>query len=63
MSIVKEYIRHLHTVHLNSLTESSPSVEGPEGTLKLPLHLHQKMVLKKMEELEYTLTNGMDLKN
>ena len=63
MSSVKEYIRHLHTVHLNSLTESSPSVEPVDGALKIPLHLHQKMAVKKMEDLEYQLTNGMELKN
>ena len=63
MSSVKEYIRHLHTVHVNSLTEASPSVEPAEGSMKLPLHLHQKIALKKMEDLEYELTNGMDLKN
>jgi SNF2 family DNA or RNA helicase len=45
------------------LTESSPSVEPPDGAMKIPLHLHQKIVLKKMEDIEYTLTNGMDLKN
>ena len=63
MSTVKEYIRHLHTVHVNSLTESSPLVEAPDGAMKLPLHLHQKIALKKMEDLEYSLTNGLDLKN
>jgi hypothetical protein len=63
MSSVKEYIRHLHTVHVNSLKEDSPSVEPPEGSLKLPLHLHQKIALNRMEVLEHGLTNGLDIAN
>ena len=59
MSTVKEYIRHLHTVHKNSLKCDDESVDVGEGVLKIPLHLHQKIALKRMEVLEYHLTNGL----
>ena len=59
-----EYVRNLHTVHLNSLNEEpqvSPAI--PENAIKVPLHAHQRAVLKKMEELEQGLTNGMPVGN
>uniref|UniRef100_A0A6C0JXC2 RING-type domain-containing protein n=1 Tax=viral metagenome TaxID=1070528 RepID=A0A6C0JXC2_9ZZZZ len=63
MSSAKEYIRHLHRVFSNSLTEDDPLTEPPEGALKVSMHLHQKIVLNKMEKIEYELTNGMRVKN
>jgi hypothetical protein len=42
-----EYVRNLHTVHLNSLNEEpqvSPAI--PENAIKVPLHAHQRAVLK-----------------
>jgi SNF2-related domain/Helicase conserved C-terminal domain/Zinc finger, C3HC4 type (RING finger) len=59
-----EYIRTLHTVHLNSLTEEpaiSPQI--PENMIKVPLHPHQRAVLSKMEETEQGLVNGLSIKN
>ena len=59
-----EYIRNLHTVHLNSLNEEpevAPAI--PENAIKVPLHAHQRAVLKKMEELEQGLTQGMPIAN
>jgi SNF2 family DNA or RNA helicase len=63
MSSTKEYIRHLHTVYTNSLTEDSPLSEPPDGALKVNMHFHQKIVLNKMEKLESELTTGMQLGN
>ena len=63
MASTKEYIRHLHTVYTNSLTEASPITEPPNGALKVNMHLHQKIVLNKMEKLESDLTTGMELNN
>lgn len=63
MSSVKEYIRHLHTVHTNSLTDESPTVEAPEGSIKLNLHLHQKIVLKRMETFEAEMSRGKLTRN
>ena len=63
MSTTKEYIRHLHTIYKNSLTEDSQLSEPPDGALKVDMHLHQKIVLNKMEKLESDLTSGMGLNN
>jgi hypothetical protein len=63
MSSVKEYIRHLHTVYANGLTDEDPIAEPPSNSIKISLHLHQKIVLNKMEKLEADLTNGMKMKN
>jgi SNF2 family DNA or RNA helicase len=59
-----EYMRNLHTVHLNSLTEE-PQVapQIPENLIKVPLHPHQKAVLNRMEELEQGLMSGLPAKN
>lgn len=59
----KEYIRHLHTVYTNSMKDGAPTIEAPEGALKVPLHLHQKTVMSRMEELESDLTKGMKVGN
>jgi len=63
MSSVKEYIRHLHTVYKNGLTDEDPIAEPAPNSIKISLHLHQKIVLNKMETLEHELTTGMKLKN
>ena len=63
MASTKEYIRHLHTVYTNSLTEASPITEPPDGALKVTMHLHQKIVLNRMEKLERDVTTGMELNN
>lgn len=59
MGSVKEYIRHLHTIHVNALKEDSPVADVPNGLIRVPLHPHQKAVLSKMESLEVDLMNGM----
>ena len=59
-----EYTKNLHTVHVNSLNEEpADAVPIPENTITVPLHPHQKAVLKRMEELEQGLINGMPVKN
>jgi hypothetical protein len=58
MSNAQLYINHLHTVHSNSLTEDSPHVEIPDGSLNIPLHSHQKAVIAKMEKTEQEYTYG-----
>lgn len=63
MSSIKEYIRHLHTVHINRLKEDSPMVNVPEGSIKIPLHPHQRAIMAKMEDLEQSLMNGMPVEN
>lgn len=57
---VKQYLQHLQTVYANSLTEDAASVDAPE-TIRMPLHAHQRVVLKRMEDLEQGLANGLDL--
>jgi len=59
MSSVKEYVNHLHSVHINALNENAPRVLINNNRLKLPLHAHQQAVLSKMESLEQTLNSGM----
>ena len=63
MSSIKEYIRHLHTIHCNSLKDTSPIVEVPDGILKVSLHLHQKAILNEMEQTELKLSRGMHINN
>ncbi len=64
MSSVKEYLRQLHAVHLNSLTEDSAIAEPPDGNhIRLPLHKHQKAVLAKMASLEAASTTGHLVEN
>ena len=58
MSSAKEYIRSLHTVHLNSLTAESPTVDVPPNTIKIPMHAHQKAVLAQMEAFEQGFPRG-----
>ena len=61
---IVEYIRNLHTVHLNSLTEEpalAPQIA--DGLIKVPLHPHQRAVLGRMEDLEQGLMNGLRIKN
>ena len=59
-----EYIKNLHSVHLNSLNEEpTETLEIPENMINVPLHPHQRAVLKRMEELEQGLVNGMMVNN
>jgi len=58
MSNAQLYIHHLHTVDSNSLTEDSPHVEIPEGSLNIALHRHQKTVIAQMEKTEHDYTYG-----
>ena len=60
---IVEYIRNLHTVHLNSLNEE-PLVPPliPDDLIKVPLHPHQRAVLTRMEDLEQGLTHGLRIK-
>lgn len=58
---VKQYLQHLQTVHSNSLSEESPTVQSLPQTIKVPLHEHQRAVLHRMEELEQRLASGYDV--
>lgn len=58
-SSIKEYLTHLNTVYNNSLDEDEPSIETPPE-LKLPLHIHQRGVIAKMEKLEHDLMTGLE---
>ena len=44
----------------NSITSGPLLTDIPGGMLKIPLHLHQQVIVKRMEELEHHLTSGMD---
>jgi SNF2 family DNA or RNA helicase len=57
-SSLKEYINHINTVCKNSLKEDADTVDIPLTILKIPLHTHQKGVIKRMETLERELMNG-----
>ena len=61
MSSIKEYIRHLHLVHCNSLNEESPVVDVSPPEIKIPFHSHQKAALKRMESLEKGLSTGLPI--
>ena len=59
MATVKDYIRHLHTVHINSLNEHSQMAEVSETLVKVGLHSHQKAVLARMDTMEKEMNAGM----
>jgi hypothetical protein len=54
-----EYIRHLDTVHKNSLAEESNMIVDVPENINVPLHDHQKATLFRMNEYEQNLTAGM----
>jgi hypothetical protein len=54
-----EYIRHLDTVHKNSLAEESNMIVDLPENINVPLHDHQKATLFRMNEYEQNLTAGM----
>jgi hypothetical protein len=59
-----EYIRHLDTVHLNSINDTANTiVDVPENAIKVPLHDHQKATLLRMNEYEQDLSQGMRIGN
>jgi SNF2 family DNA or RNA helicase len=52
-------LRLIDTVYKNACTAESPSMGGEEfPKLKVPLHAHQKSIIKAMENYEYMLTKG-----
>ena len=56
-----EYVRHLDTVHMNSLTEESNQIVDMPDRITVPLHDHQKATLFRMEEYEQKLSSGMQI--
>jgi len=48
-------------VHATGLTSSDPSVDVPEGSLKVHLRAHQQTALKGMENIEQRLIGGYDI--
>ena len=44
----------------NSIKSGAPLTDIPEGTLKIPLHLHQQGIVNQMQKFEQDLTTGMD---
>lgn len=54
-----EYIRHLDTVHKNSLNEESNIIVDVPEKITVPLHDHQNATLFRMDEYEQNLSAGM----
>jgi SNF2 family DNA or RNA helicase len=54
-----EYVRHLDTVHNNSLNEESNIIIDIPDSITVSLHDHQNATLIRMKEYEQRLSNGM----
>jgi hypothetical protein len=48
-------------VYNGGLTSTHPSVDAPQGSLKVPLRRHQQTALKGMEDIEQRLIAGHDI--